>query len=41
MRLAVNRSISEAYGRPLWATANERQGAAFTVTLPVEEEMSA
>jgi PAS domain S-box-containing protein len=34
--LAISRSIVEAHGGRLWASANVPQGAAFRLTLPVE-----
>jgi signal transduction histidine kinase len=34
MGLAISRSIIEAHGGRLWATANERTGAVFQFTLP-------
>jgi PAS domain S-box-containing protein len=35
--LSICRSIIEAHGGRLWAEANERQGAVFQFTLPVEQ----
>jgi PAS domain S-box-containing protein len=37
MGLAICRSIIEAHGGRLWATANQPRGAAFQFTLPAEE----
>ena len=37
MGLAICRSIIEAHGGRLWATANEPQGAVFQFTLPSEQ----
>ena len=37
MGLAISRSIVEAHGGRLWATANLPRGAAFQFTLPVRE----
>jgi signal transduction histidine kinase len=34
MGLAISRSIIEAHGGRLWATANEGRGAVFQFTLP-------
>jgi signal transduction histidine kinase len=36
MGLAICRSIIEAHGGRLWATANEPRGAIFQFTLPLE-----
>ena len=36
MGLSISRSIIEAHGGRLWATANEPHGAVFRFTLPVE-----
>jgi PAS domain S-box-containing protein len=38
MGLAISRSIVEAHGGRLWATANLFQGAVFQFTLPVRDE---
>ena len=38
MGLAISRSIIEAHGGRLWATANEHRGATFQFTLPVDGE---
>jgi len=38
MGLAISRSIIEAHGGRLWATANTPYGAAFQFTLPIREE---
>ena len=38
MGLAITRSILESYGGRIWATANQRAGATFHFTLPVEAE---
>jgi PAS domain S-box-containing protein len=37
MGLAISRSIIQAHGGRLWATANEHQGCTFHFTLPVGE----
>ena len=34
--LAISRSIIEAHGGRLWATANENRGAVFQFTLPTD-----
>ena len=39
MGLAISRSIIEAHGGHLWATANDGRGAAFHFTLPVAEKV--
>ena len=36
MGLAISRSIIEAHGGRLWATANEPHGAVFQFTLPTD-----
>jgi signal transduction histidine kinase len=41
MGLAITRSIVESYGGRVWATANERPGATFHFTLPIEAEAHA
>jgi C4-dicarboxylate-specific signal transduction histidine kinase len=38
MGLAICRSIIEAHGGRLWATANEPRGAMFQFTLPLERD---
>jgi len=37
MGLSISRSIIEAHGGRLWATANKPHGAAFQFSLPVEQ----
>ena len=41
MGLAISRSLIEAHGGRLWATANTPHGAIFQFTLPVEGERAA
>jgi signal transduction histidine kinase len=38
MGLSICRSIVEAHGGRVWATANEPRGAIFQFTLPCERE---
>jgi len=38
MGLAISRSIIEAHGGRLWATANAPHGAVFQFTLPIGRE---
>ena len=38
MGLAISRSIIEAHGGRLWATANQHRGATFQFTLPADAE---
>jgi len=38
MGLAISRSIIEAHGGQLWATANNGRGAAFHFTLPTNAD---
>lgn len=40
MGLAISRSIIDAHGGRLWATANEGRGATFQFTLPTGERLS-
>jgi signal transduction histidine kinase len=41
MGLSICRSIVEAHGGRVWATANQPRGAVFQFTLPREEETAA
>jgi signal transduction histidine kinase len=41
MGLAISRSIIEAHGGRLWASANMPRGAVFQFTLPVQKEDAA
>jgi signal transduction histidine kinase len=41
MGLAICRSIIEAHGGRLWATANKPRGAVFLFTLPLERDETA
>jgi signal transduction histidine kinase len=41
MGLAITRSIVEAHGGRVWATANEGAGATFHFTFPIEAEAQA
>jgi signal transduction histidine kinase len=36
MGLAISRSIVEAHGGRLWATANDERGTSFHFTLPID-----
>jgi len=38
MGLSISRSIIEAHGGRLWATANQPRGAVFQFTLPAEDD---
>jgi len=38
--LSISRSIIEAHGGRLWATANTPHGAVFQFSLPIEEAAS-
>jgi len=41
MGLAITRSIVEAHGGRIWATANQGAGAIFHFTLPIQTEAHA
>ena len=41
MGLAICRSIIEAHGGRMWATANEPRGAVFQLSLPLEQDETA
>ena len=41
MGLAITRSIVESYGGRVWAEPNDRAGAIFYLTIPIEAEAHA
>ncbi len=41
MGLSISRSIIEAHGGRIWATANEDAGTTISFTLPLASERSA